>query len=83
MINIICMLIDITLIQNKLFRKSESLWQRKECAARENMRDDKIYRLVSARSIVHSLALVCPVKLVAVREKGYTTNIETLVGEQE
>lgn len=46
-----------------------------ERAARENMRDDKIYRLVSARSIVHSLALVCPAKLVAVREKGCTTNI--------
>lgn len=40
-------------------KESRIAFASNERAARENMRDDKIYRLVSARSIVHSLALVC------------------------
>lgn len=62
-------------VDTKQISLNQIVFARNERAARENMRDDKIYRLVSARSIARSLALVRPAKLVAVREKGYTTYI--------
>lgn len=49
--------IDVKQVSSK---ESRVAFASNERAARENMRDDKIYHLVSARSIVHSLALVCP-----------------------